>query len=127
MALGKEILGKKLLMKRVVNVPKWGGDVILRELTKAEASDAQKLAFGSVDVKTQSISDSDKLARFNIRLIRLGWIDEEGNQVLSASDEEMLFNESNDVLETLGGAIADMSGIGSNSNAKADLEAAKKN
>jgi hypothetical protein len=127
MALGKEILGKKLLARRIVDVTKWGGSVIIRELTKHEAAEAQKFVFGTVDVKTQTITDADRLAKFNVRLIRLGWIDEDGNQIVSANEEPLLFDESNDVLEMLGGAIADMSGIGPNNNAKADIDAAKKN
>lgn len=129
MVLGREVLlgTVRLLATLTIEVPEWGGQVIVRELTKREAADAQKFVFGAVDVKGQTISDTDKLARFNVRLVRYGWVDEDGNQVIAPNEEEQLFDMSNGVLERLGAAIAKLSGLGENNDAKADIEAAKKN
>lgn len=116
--LDKSALKRSTLKRKSVNVPALGGEVLLRELTSPEVA----------DFRAYSSSSKDDEARFRLvlgpaRMIRFGWINEDGSQVLTEDEESLLYGHSpTEVLEPMVTAISELSGIG-----KDAIEDAKKN
>ena len=120
--LGRELVGKKHGKTKEVYVPEWDGSILIRQLSHQEVVNVQGMAMDAVDTVTQSIKDRSKLTRFNFELIRLSWVDAEGNAVLSTdnADYEWLVSEPNAVIRTLTDAMSAYSGL--QPNAEKDAE-----
>lgn len=102
MILGRDAILKPILRKREIAVPEWGGQVIVRELSLAEAADLSKLR---MDVR----DDQMKAAALTVKF---GWIDAEGNQVMQPDDDiSLLMQQSIAVLTRIATTIADLSGM----------------
>ena len=110
--VGREVLGSKRAFKRaVVNVPEWGGDVHIRELTAIEVARAQQIAASAVDVASRKVIDVTALARFQAAMIVAGWGDENGANELTDADIDGVLEQPSKVVALLSQEIAHLSGI----------------
>ena len=110
--VGREVLGSKRAFKRaVVNVPEWGGDVHIRELTAIEVARAQQIAASAVDVASRKVIDVTALARFQAAMIVAGWVDENGANELTDADIDGVLEQPSKVVALLSQEIAHLSGI----------------
>lgn len=110
--VGREVLGSKRAFKRaVVNVPEWGGDVHIRELTAIEVARAQQIAASAVDVASRKVIDVTALARFHAAMIVAGWVDENGANELTDADIDGVLEQPSKVVALLSQEIAHLSGI----------------
>lgn len=112
MVLGKEVLGRRHFTQRRVDVPEWGGEVILRSLSQAEATKVQALASAGVDAQKRQIKDGDAVMRMTCLAVAYGWIDDEGANVLTPSEALSLAQEERVVLDRLATAVLELSGLG---------------
>jgi hypothetical protein len=112
------ILDKKALQTARVEVPEWGGHVIVRELTGAER-DAWEGAF--LDPDTQELR-GDFMVNARARLVALSVIDEDGARVFTEEDAEQLGALSGAALDRVFQKASRMSGL-----SKADLAELEKN
>jgi len=113
--IGRDAILKPILRKRELPVPEWGGAVIVRELSLAEAAELGRLR---MDVR----DDQMKAAALTVKF---GWIDERGNQVMHPDDDiALLMQQSIAVLTRIATAIADLSGMVASPDL---LETAEKN
>lgn len=115
--LGREALAKPILKRQTIDIPEWGGAILIRELTVRERAelgdDADALASGQ---RAQTV------VRAMARLVRMAWIGDDGMPVMTEDDEAALLEQPLSVIEPLTNAIIALSGLGSNA-----LEDAKKN
>lgn len=105
------------LQREVVDVPEWGGSVIVRELTGAER-DAWEM---SLTVTDDEAKDS-KLLNLRARLVALSIIDEAGNRIFLAADADALGRRSARALDRLYQVAKRLSRL-----TRADVAAAEKN
>lgn len=118
--IGREILTRTALRRREVDIPEWGGAVLVRELSIREVEECRALAAKAIDTNRNQIKDSVFLSRFRRRVIQIGWIDEEGQPILDADNESAIDDLSNEALDRIFDAITELSGM--NDKAKADAE-----
>lgn len=116
--LNKEaILNAEDLARKTVNVPEWGGDVILRTFTAAERDNWDASLF----------TDNGKERKMNYqniraRLLAFTLIDENGNRLFSEEDIDVLGGKSGLVLDRLFNTACELNGMGAT-----DIKALEKN
>ena len=118
--IGREILTRTALRRREVDIPEWGGAVLVRELSIREVEECRALAAKAIDTNRNQIKDSVFLSRFRRRVIQIGWIDEEGQPILDADNESAIDDLSNEALDRIFDAITELSGM--NDKSKTDAE-----
>lgn len=111
-----------------ITIEEWGGEIIIRQLSAAEMKELQALAAKGVDLSSKSVKDVSKLDDFKTALIVKAWVDDEGNPVLrSEQDREMLNQQPFVVIEKIANAIGVLNGLLDDDDARAKLDAIKKN
>lgn len=108
--LGKGILSAPILRREEIEIPEWGGSILVRELTEAEATDCQKTLRYKFDHE-HTLPDSDSMSGWRKRIWFYGWINEDGTQVLSREDRDKLDQVPYSILDRVAGRIAELSGI----------------
>ena len=104
MVLSKEqILQADDLKTETVEVPEWGGDVLLRELRGRERDAFEE---GSMD-KQRNVT----MTNMRARLVALSAINEEGERLISAKEANELGNKSATALNRLFEVCCRLSGI----------------
>lgn len=109
--LGIEALSGRILREKEIEIPEWGGTILVRELTSAEVDSIRRVAMVAVDPKTSKVMDPGALYRFQLRLIATGWINENGVRVLRDDEIEKLYDVSNVVTQRMAEAIMELSGL----------------
>lgn len=107
--LGKDVLGKRKLAQSTIEVPTWGGSILIRELTGAEVETVRSIAASAV--KDGQVTDQANLRVFAHSLIVSGWINADGTHVLAEDEGNLLYDESNQTIDTIADAIAVLSGL----------------
>ncbi len=90
------------LKREEVEVPEWGGTVIVRELTAKE----RDTFFEWVRKK-----GDDAFPEFRVRAVRLSLIDEQGDHLFMAEDEPELARKSTAVIDRLFEVASKLSGL----------------
>ena len=109
--VGREALGKATFKRATVNVPEWGGDALIRELSAAEVARVQQIANTAVDMTTRTVRDVAALARFQVEVVVAGWIDDAGANVLTASDVDSVLAQPSKIVSLLSKEISKLSGM----------------
>lgn len=102
-----EILGADDLKSESVEVPEWGGAVIVRELTGAERD-----AWESSVVKTNGTKVTVDSRNMRAKLAALCIVDDEGKRMFSEKDTVALGNKSAAALDRVTDAARRLSRIG---------------
>lgn len=94
------------LKRKTVNVPEWGGDVVVRELTGTERDsyEAQQTVRKGDRVEPNPIG-------FRARLVVRALVDENGNRLFKDTDAPKLSEKNGAVLDRLWDEIALLSGL----------------
>ena len=95
----------------IVECPEWGGDVRVRGLTAAEQSNIYKRY------------NDGKSEDFDVLLVTMGCVDEDGNRVFTNDDKDMLRKKSFAVLDRIAKKVIELSG----DNTEEGIETARKN
>jgi len=115
MVLSKEqILQADDLKRETVDIPEWGGEVLLRELRGRERDAFEE---GSMD-KQRNVT----MTNMRARLVALSAIDEEGERLFTAKEATELGDKSATALNRLFEVCCRLSGITSE-----DVDALEKN
>lgn len=109
--VGRDALGRRQFKTERVKVEEWGGQVILRAMTSAEQEHVQGYAIQAVDTANTSIRSARPFAMMARAAVVHGWIDEDGNNVLTMQDIKLLENESNTVVARLASIVMRLSGV----------------
>lgn len=96
------IIAANDLKREEVDVPEWGGTVVVRELTAKERD-----TFFEWVRKNGDNAFSD----FRVRAVRLSLIDEQGNHLFDEADEPGLASKSTAVIDRLFEAASRLSGL----------------
>lgn len=91
-----------------IDVPEWGGTVLVRELSAAEAD---KTGFSMAD--KQGNIDLSKAEGLAIRVVALGVIDEKHRRVFTEKDVEALGRRSRLAINRVATRIMQLSGLAS--------------
>jgi len=105
------------LQRETVDVPEWGGSVIVRELTGTER-DAWEMSLTVLDGENKD----SRLQNLRARLVALSVVDEAGTRIFSAEDAGMLGCRNARVLDRLYQTSKRLSRL-----TRADVAAAEKN
>lgn len=127
MALGREALGRKHFKQETIHVPEWDGDVILRGMTAGEQSHIQELATKGVNTKEKSVTNSNAISAMARYAVIYGWIDEDGNNVLTKEDLKALQDEPFSVIQRLSAVVMRLSGLQATSDDSSAVDDAEKN
>lgn len=87
------ILSAVDLARETVNVPEWGGDIVLQEMT---ALDREKLR-GELDIDGDKVSTDNLAGRVLVRCI----VDDAGVRIFNDDDAEILGNKGQKPLRRL--------------------------
>jgi hypothetical protein len=109
--VGREVLSRATFKRATVEVPEWGGQVCIRELSAAEVARVQQMAQSAVDVATRRVVDPVALARFQAKLVVMGWIDDDGRNVLAESDLDAVLEQPSQVVALVSREISRLSGM----------------
>lgn len=102
----EQILKVKDIETRTVNVPEWGGDVLVRSLSATERDYFESKLVDQSGGKVRA-----NLQNIKARLASMAIVDEEGNRVFSEQEIAILGTKSAAALNRISEAITDMSGI----------------
>lgn len=102
-----EILSVQDLPVERVEVPEWGGDVLMRGLTAAERD-----AFEQSVIEMQGKSAKVKMQNLRAKLVALSIVDEDGNRLFTQADAEALGKKSGAVMSRLFEVAQRLSGMG---------------
>lgn len=119
--VSREVLGRKRFAQEQIDVPEWGGVVLVRELSSGEIAAVRTAAKVTTKQDVANV-DAGSIGSFERLLVEFGWIDADGKRVLADGESSLLEDESARIVNLLANKIATMSGL--NPNASAD---AKKN
>lgn len=93
-----------------VDVPEWGGQVRIMELT---AADRGYIEAGSIVAQGQSATlKVESLKTYRDKLVAFGLVDEQGNRLYSNKDITELSKKSGKVIERLAAKVQELSGMG---------------
>ena len=79
------------LPTRTVNVPEWGGDVIVRSLTSPERDE--------FDLLVTEASEQKRYSKLMVKVIIMATIDDDGNQAFTDDDTDALLAQDRDLIE----------------------------
>ncbi len=104
-SIGRDVLTRRAGFKRAaVNVPEWGGDVQIRELSAGEI-----LHIAHIQSKGGDGATSALLAHMLI----CGWIDDNGVNVFTAEDESAILAMPSGIVTRIANEISQLSCAGS--------------
>lgn len=104
-----QILSAEDLKRETLDVPEWGGEVIVRSLTGAERD-----AFEDSVVRQRGKTRELNLRNARARLVSLSLIDESGSRLFSDGDVEALGRKSAAALDRVFAAAQRLSGLTEN-------------
>lgn len=123
--LGREILEERRPETTEVEVPEWGGSILIRKLTASEATKYMAMASSVVDTTTGKITDPARMVSMLALALVWSWVNEQGGQVLTNADVDRITREPYDTLDRISDAIREFNGL--TKKAAEAIEAAKKN
>lgn len=123
--LGRDALEARQIETKEVEVPAWGGSILIRKLTAAEATKYMSMAGTAFDTTSSKITDPEHLVRFMAQGVIWSWVDEVGAQIAGPDDMTRLCSVPYEVLDAINDAIREYNGFGA--GAGEALTAAKKN
>lgn len=107
-------------------VPEWGGEVILRELTGAERAEILE---GTIDLyavfeRNDSIlpasgAEMRKTFEFMCRVVQMAWVAEDGGQVVAPEQFDLLLQQDLEIIADLAGQALVLSRLAPHSVADA--------
>jgi hypothetical protein len=110
MSLNKqEILQADDVVKELVHVPEWGGDVYVKGMTGAERD-----KFEASIVKMTGKEQTFNMTNFRAKLASMTICDEQGKRLFSDADIIELSNKSANALQRIFTVAQRLSGIGDN-------------
>lgn len=116
--LGREVLGNRILKRKALEVPEWGGVIFVRELTGREAIPISQGALEISQAREKGELSAEQVVRWHTLTVRYGWINEDGSYVLGDDDMETLMDESQDTVERIADEIRALSGMKKKANSE---------
>lgn len=110
--LGREILEERRSETMELDVPEWGGSILIRKLSAAEATKYMAFASSVVDAATNRITDPERMVRMLAQALVWSWVNEQGGQVLTSADIDRICREPYDILDKISDAIRSFNGLG---------------
>ena len=102
----EEIFQKKDIQTETVNIPQWGGDVLVRGLTGKERDD-----FEQSIIVTKGKKEQVDRSNARAKLCALSCVDEEGNLLFKSNDIEALGKKSAGALDKIYEVASRLSGL----------------
>lgn len=102
----EQILRVKDIETRTVNVPEWGGDVMVRGMTGIERDQFEAKILDQSGKKTKV-----NLQNARARLVSISVVDEEGNRLFTENEIVLLGTKSATALSRVYDVAASLSGI----------------
>jgi hypothetical protein len=115
--LGKEILKRDTFKRKTIDIPEWGGQIIVRGLSGNEAIAINQTAVEISLDRQAGKFDAAKAERWEANTVIRGWINEDGSAVLSPTDVDDLLGKETEIISRIAREIRILSGM---EKAKAD-------
>ena len=112
----EQILNKVDIEIKEIAVPEWGGNVFIRQLTRAEQDEYLKRQYGETRLKTDAKARNQEISSVNIYghdtfICVFGVCDEEGKPLFKREDMEALKKKNGGVIGRLAVEIIKFSGM----------------
>ena len=101
-----------------LDVPEWGGTILVRGLTGTDR-DAWEMSLFSVDTSGEDVDMQATIENRRAKMVSRAVVDEQGNLLFSEADVERLGQKSALVLDRICNVINRLSGIGKDAEEKA--------
>lgn len=102
----EHILESSDIQVEEVEVPEWGGTVLVRELTTAEVEN-----FSLRTSTRQGQFDVSRMTGLRTEVVSWALVDEDGNQLLQKDDAEELQKKSHRAIERIFNKVLELSGL----------------
>jgi len=112
-----QILSSKDLKRETVNIPEWGGDVLIRELTGRQRDILEGLFASRVNPKTGAVVSTKDL---RAKMVIMSVIDENGEYLFTDRDTEAVSGKSAKALDRIVEAVQKMNGLAEDSIEEAE-------
>ena len=109
--LGKDILKRDTFKRKIVDVPEWGGKIIVRGLSGHQAIPISQTAVEISLEKKDGKFDAEKAERWEANTFVCGWINEDGSNVLTAGDVDDLLGKETEIISRIAREIRILSGM----------------
>lgn len=106
------ILGAQDLASEMLDVPEWGGQVRVRELSAAQMAAFKARSVDAVDTNSRTVKDGAALFALSCWVVAQGVVDADGARVFGDEDVDALGGKSDQVIERLAERILGLSGAG---------------
>lgn len=109
--IGRDVLRRQVLRTERVEVPEWGGEIIMRQMSAAEITEfalyGEQLRAGGGSI------DAEESIRLAAQAVAAAWVDEEGKRVLTSADDvtELLRTQTADTINRLSRKALEISGL----------------
>jgi hypothetical protein len=121
------ILAASDLRKETVEVPEWGGSVIVRELTEWERRRFVAVNTANVNVETREVTDMDAILSARVQVVAWATVDEAGQRLFTDDDARELNGKNGRVIERLAVKILQLSELGARSREHAEKNSVMRN
>jgi hypothetical protein len=101
-----KILAAADIETQEMEIPEWGGTIVVREMTMAEVDE-----FGLSSAQADGRLDTRKMRGIRARVVSWCVVDEEGKPLFRKSDVDELLKKSNRVVDRIFDAILALSGM----------------
>lgn len=111
--LGREVIDERRQPTREIEVPEWGGSILLRKLSATEVPKLIAMATSAFDQESRQLKDPGRMTQMLSLGIFWSWVNEQGGQVLINRDKDMewLGTQPYELLDRLGDVINEWNGI----------------
>lgn len=109
--LGKDILKRDTFKRKHMDIPEWGGQIIVRGLSGHQAMTINQTAVEIADDRKAGKFDAEKAERWEANTVVCGWINEDGSSVLTGQDVDDLLGKETDIISRIAKEIRILSGM----------------
>lgn len=109
--LGKAILKKDTFTRKTLDIPEWGGQIIVRGLSGKEAIPISQGAIEIAGDQKAGKLNAERNERWEAATVVAGWINEDGSNVLTPQDIDDLLGKETTVISRIAKEIRILSGM----------------
>ena len=109
--VGKEVLKRDTFKRKLIDIPEWGGKIIVRGLSGHQAMSISQTAVEIADDRRAGTFDAEKAERWEANTVVCGWINEDGSNVLTAGDVDDLLGKETEIISRIAKEIRILSGM----------------
>lgn len=110
--IGKEIFQRNTLKRKTIQITEWEGEIVIRELTGAEAIPINQKAVEISQSRNTNTFDAKLALYWEAEIVCYGWINDDGGRILELEDiDELMGTQPRSVIERIAKEVRILSGM----------------